>query len=488
MTLQKTGGHYQRSLGAEMARRCGIVKGVSNVGILQIAPPNAIKIHRLFFDYQRETARRMGARALAQMIVDSLGGWRDPADRLFVEFPFNEECQEPGDDLEWHIDLVREGVPVIEAAGLRALCFNFSVGTPKDWERAWTLLRERNYGGINRARHAIGMHAYDQAGDVDWTLYRHRLFHMFTEGDHPLIIISEAGPEKWRQIPGWNIETCAAWIERFDVEIQKDDYVIGAVLFGLGCFPPFEPFELEDVVPKLALPSTPPTLRVPTLRVPTGGTQTGGSTVSTYRLGNIDIEDLRGKLPVHPTLRYDRRPLTQIKRLVIHHSATSGNATAEQFARYHVSAHGEPPEEWPGIAYHFVITTDGRIQYTADHALVTYGVAGQNADTVHICLVGDFTDQTPGDVQLAATRSLIDNYRLAMGQAYPVYGHREIAKTKTTCPGNTWREWQLRLVNAPVGDDLAARYATLLAAYQVQTDKLRTAEAKIAAAKAALGV
>lgn len=167
--------------------------------------------------------------------------------------------------------------------------------------------------------------------------------------------------------------------------------------------------------------------------------QTGGNEMATFRLGNIDIVDLRDALAVHATLKYDWRLMQAIKRIVIHHSATSVTATAEQFARYHVDRHG-----WPGIGYHFVVTANGEIQYVNDHTLITYGVADQNGDTVHICLVGDFTDATPPEAQLVAARTLIANYRHAMGQMYPVVGHRDIAQSE--CPGNTWPQWKARLV------------------------------------------
>lgn len=165
----------------------------------------------------------------------------------------------------------------------------------------------------------------------------------------------------------------------------------------------------------------------------------GGETMSTFHLGSIDITDLRDSLPVHATLKYDWRLMQAIKRIVIHHSATSVTATAEQFARYHVDHHG-----WPGIGYHFVVTANGEIQYVNDHTLITYGVADQNANSVHICLVGDFTSTPPPAAQLQAARRLIDNYHLAMGQVYPVVGHRDIGDS--SCPGDTWPQWKAQLI------------------------------------------
>ncbi len=175
----------------------------------------------------------------------------------------------------------------------------------------------------------------------------------------------------------------------------------------------------------------------------------GGGNVSTYHLGNIDITDLRNALPRHATARYDGRSLTAIKRIVIHHSASAASTTAEAMARYHVDHHG-----WPSIGYHFVVTSAGEIQYVNDHTLITYGVSGQNDDTVHICLPGDFTNAPPPEAQLAATRKFIDNYRLAMGQSYPVVAHREIGDS--SCPGDTWPSWRGRLVDAAPAVDWRA--------------------------------
>lgn len=179
--------------------------------------------------------------------------------------------------------------------------------------------------------------------------------------------------------------------------------------------------------------------------------------MSIFRLGSIDITDLRDSLPVHATLKYDWRLMQAIKRIVIHHSATSVTATAEQFARYHVDHNG-----WPGIGYHFVVRADGVIEYTNDHTLITYGVADQNANSVHICLVGDFTSTPPPAAQLQAARRLIDNYHLAMGQIYPVVGHRDIGDS--SCPGDTWPQWKGVLTDiAPPVLDLQTQLDNALA-------------------------
>ena len=57
-----------------------------------------------------------------------------------------------------------------------------------------------------------------------------------------------------------------------------------------------------------------------------------------------------------------------------------------------------------------------------------------------------FTTAPPPEAQLAAAKRLIDNYRLAMGQSYPVVGHRDIGDS--SCPGATWSQWRHRLSEA----------------------------------------
>lgn len=167
-------------------------------------------------------------------------------------------------------------------------------------------------------------------------------------------------------------------------------------------------------------------------------------TVSTFRVGNLDVIDLRATLP-HGAVSYEGRSIGNIEQIVIHHSATPDDRSAEAIARYHVDT-----MEWPGIAYHFLVHQDGRIEYTQPIEIISYGVARRNDNTMHICLVGDWTATAPGDVQLRAARLLIDNLDFALGRVYPVVGHGEIALPgyETACPGATWPTWKRWLTEA----------------------------------------
>lgn len=175
------------------------------------------------------------------------------------------------------------------------------------------------------------------------------------------------------------------------------------------------------------------------------------------KIGNLDVIDLRLSLPQHPTLRYEGRSIGGIEQIVIHHSAT-GEVSAEAIARYHIDTNG-----WPGIAYHFLVHQDGRIEYTEPIEIISYGVAKRNDNTLHICLVGNFTDSPPGETQLAAAVALVNNLDFALGRVYPVVGHTDIAAEgyATACPGATWSQWKGRFMQPGGGapaDDWQAKY------------------------------
>lgn len=189
-------------------------------------------------------------------------------------------------------------------------------------------------------------------------------------------------------------------------------------------------------------------------------------------VGNLEVVDLRTTLPQHATERYEGRSIGGIEQIVIHHSATPDDRSAEAIARYHVDNLG-----WPGIAYHFLVHQDGRTEYTQPIEIVSYGVARRNDNTLHICLTGDFTDAPPGEPQIQAARKLVENLCYALGRVYPVVGHTDIAVEgyATACPGATWPQWKHRLTSsAPAaGEDWQARYTAAQSRYDALAQEIR---------------
>jgi hypothetical protein len=154
------------------------------------------------------------------------------------------------------------------------------------------------------------------------------------------------------------------------------------------------------------------------------------------------MEDITTRLRRHPVKHFDRRILDQIKYLVIQHSVLPGNFPPEKIADFLVEK-----RQWPGIGYHFYITSDGTIYRTNDLETVCY-FAGSNVQHnplgVCICFAGDFTTEIPTDAQLSSGGKLLaflmQELHLPMGS---IRGHKEFLVTQS--PGNQWdggRKWK----------------------------------------------
>jgi hypothetical protein len=147
------------------------------------------------------------------------------------------------------------------------------------------------------------------------------------------------------------------------------------------------------------------------------------------------IEDITTRLRRHPVKRFDRRTRDQIKYLVIQHSVLPGDFPAEKIADFLVEK-----RQWPGIGYHFYITSDGKIYQTNDLETVCY-FAGSNVqqNPLGVCIgfAGNFTNEVPTAAQLSSGGKLLAflmrDLRLPMQS---IRGHKEFVITQS--PGNQW--------------------------------------------------
>jgi len=154
------------------------------------------------------------------------------------------------------------------------------------------------------------------------------------------------------------------------------------------------------------------------------------------------MEDVTARLRRHPVKRFDRRTRDQIKYLVIQHSVLPGDFPPGKIADYLVEK-----KQWPGIGYHFYITSDGKIYRTNDLETVCY-FAGSNVQHnprgVCICFAGNFTAEIPTAAQLSSggklLASLLQELHLPVES---IRGHKEFVITQS--PGNQWdggRKWK----------------------------------------------
>ena len=149
--------------------------------------------------------------------------------------------------------------------------------------------------------------------------------------------------------------------------------------------------------------------------------------------------DKRNSLPKHKTKRYGRRSLSAIKYIAIHHSATTGGS-AETFAKSHIN------KDWPGIGYHFVIEKNGTIVWCNDLETISYHVGGHNTPSVGICMIGNFTKESPTQAQLESTYALVKTLMEMLNiSTSNVKGHKEFPNQSTACPGLSMNNFRKEL-------------------------------------------
>jgi hypothetical protein len=154
------------------------------------------------------------------------------------------------------------------------------------------------------------------------------------------------------------------------------------------------------------------------------------------------MEDVITRLPRHPVKRFERRTLDQIKYLVIQHSVLPGDFPPERIASFLVEK-----KQWPGIGYHFYITSDGKIYQTNLLETVCYFAGSDvryNPQGLCICFAGNFTEVIPTTAQLSSGGRLLaflmQELHLPMES---IRGQKRFVITQS--PGNQWdggRKWK----------------------------------------------
>lgn len=117
--------------------------------------------------------------------------------------------------------------------------------------------------------------------------------------------------------------------------------------------------------------------------------------------------------------------MRDIRHIVIHCTATAQTASVEQILRS-FKARG-----WKAPGYHYIVSPDGRTTATWPERLVSNGVKGHNADSIHIAYIGGIDssgrpvdNRTP--LQRSALRQLVGVLRACYPKAM-VCGHRDLS-------------------------------------------------------------
>jgi N-acetyl-anhydromuramyl-L-alanine amidase AmpD len=165
------------------------------------------------------------------------------------------------------------------------------------------------------------------------------------------------------------------------------------------------------------------------------------------KVSQPSVQNLVGKLPRHPTKTYDSRASSDIKTLVVHHSAVPPTVGPTRIASYHVKS-----LDWPGIGYHYLVADDGVIYQGNAITTASFHAAKVNPRGAGICFLGNFGSKVPPPAQLQAGAHLIAWLMQELDlELDMVKGHQEFMAT--ACPGNQWlkgRKWKQMLRQAVV--------------------------------------
>lgn len=154
-----------------------------------------------------------------------------------------------------------------------------------------------------------------------------------------------------------------------------------------------------------------------------------------FHAGRLWLVDLRGKLPVHPDRKFERRALSQIDTIVVHHTAGPTTQTPADIARYHSGPGNHICEEGcPGISYHFLLDRAGMVYQVNDLETVSFHVSGANTSSVGISLIGNYSEIQPTKTQLRRLKDTIRFVERQVGRKLNLTAHRDYKSTD--CPGD----------------------------------------------------
>ena len=151
----------------------------------------------------------------------------------------------------------------------------------------------------------------------------------------------------------------------------------------------------------------------------------------------MEVTNIIEKLPRHPDRKYPNRPLTQIKFIDIHHSASwtkdyQGIQTIKNFAHGHIN-----DRKWPGLGYNYVVGPDGRLFKTGYDAQMRWSVGNHNRNALSLMLIGMFNVEDVPEKQWEIATLWVKHIRQAYGVGVDrVKGHREFSgHNANQCPG-----------------------------------------------------
>lgn len=138
------------------------------------------------------------------------------------------------------------------------------------------------------------------------------------------------------------------------------------------------------------------------------------------------------------------RTMRTITHLVVHCTATPQTTTIESIQRY-----WRDTLKWRNPGYHYIIMANGEYRALQDIAKPANGVAGHNANSIHIAYIGGvdangmaIDNRTPA--QRITLLTLLKQLKARFPQAI-IQGHRDFPNVRKDCPSFNARNEYSRL-------------------------------------------
>lgn len=125
--------------------------------------------------------------------------------------------------------------------------------------------------------------------------------------------------------------------------------------------------------------------------------------------------------------------MRKIDYIVLHCTATAQNATVKAIQNYWKNSLG-----WKNPGYHHIIEANGKVHDLQPIEKPSNGVAGYNANSIHISYIGGITSSGKAvdnrtDEQKTEMIKLLQKYTEMFPKA-KVQGHRDFPKVAKACP------------------------------------------------------
>lgn len=132
--------------------------------------------------------------------------------------------------------------------------------------------------------------------------------------------------------------------------------------------------------------------------------------------------------------------MRQITHIVLHCTATPQTATVKSIQNYWKNSLG-----WKSPGYHHIIKPNGEIVDLLPIDQISNGVAGHNANSIHISYIGGIDakgkavdNRTPE--QIGAQIELLKKYKKMFPKAV-ICGHRDFKGVSKECPSFDVKAW-----------------------------------------------